>query len=204
MAKYEPESLHKLADTLEELAVLEIVFMAGAGLLVGFSTGWVAGRGDIGAAVVSALIVGAIWGGFGYFIALAARFGARMLVVSVEIERNTRALATVAAPQEYEVVATAADLAERPKEALQEQIAAISESMKAAGEPYSASSLYALGRMWALLFDETHDRSHRDKALAAMRSAQEADPSFFGFFTSEERERFGSLERDPDFASFSD
>lgn len=88
---------------------------------------------------------------------------------------------------------------------LMSQIERQSEQIQTDGPPYSATGLYGLGRLCALLFDETGQDGHRTRALEYMNAAAEADPGMFedsSFFPAGELEPFGSLESDPEFRRF--
>ena len=88
---------------------------------------------------------------------------------------------------------------------VRDQITDLASAMDPDPAHCSATDLYGLGRLYALLFDATADSSDRNSALNYMTAAAEKDPSMFqiaAFFGGDELESFGSLEKDPDFKGF--
>jgi len=88
-------------------------------------------------------------------------------------------------------------------DALRTKIDAVEDDLQRRdSEGVPAASLFQLGRLYALLFDETRSAVHRESALKYMRRAAEGDPTLAGDDFFSDTESFGSLESDPDFSEF--
>jgi hypothetical protein len=230
MTEYDPRAIQKMANLLNSIAtiVMALAGISAALTIIGtFTAGSQAGQLG-GLILLGGLLNAVITVGTGYLVALVLRVGGQLMLALVQIEYNTRAGA-VAQVQTFTAPAVAAEAGVAPRilvqtrpqdvrevleagasdaersaraDAAGRSVAEQSERVRAYGDDYPGAELFELGRRWALLFDETGDPAHREKALSAMTRAREIDPECGGGFFSE-GDWFGSLTRDPEFKNFS-
>ena len=226
MQDYDPTAIRKMAGVLNTVANVTVALYAVAAVLFAVTTivgGSIAGGQVQALAVLGGLVYGALVFGAGYLIALGLRVVAQLMLAVVQIECNTRAGAvaqvqTLSNPAQAKVSGETLTSHSRPADVrqmleasdadsqsgtLRDAVSEQSQLLREHGDDYSAGEVFELGRRWALLFDETGDPAHREKALAAMTKARTIDPEYGrDFFDESALGAFGTLEADPAFGEF--
>ena len=91
MSRYDPQAIHRMASTLDTMAVLEIIGASAVGVVTAVGAYSLVANVNSGLAIFMALVYFLVALGTGCLISLGMRLVAQHMLAMVRIELNTRA-----------------------------------------------------------------------------------------------------------------